>query len=515
MAELGSLLGPDLQELIREKRWEVLRDVLADFDPSDVAEVLVQVPDEDDAAIFRVLPRDRAGQVFAYLPRDHQEALLHSLTGEQTRAVLRGMTPDDQARLLDELPAEVTRRILDALTPEELRTARDLLGYPPDTAGRFMTPQYVALRPDMTAAEALDFIRRHGRGKETLSIVYVVGGDGRLLDEIRLGALVLADPDTQVGEIKDRPLVSLPAATDVEEVLRAFKKYDRVALPVTDALGHMLGIITVDDVLDVAEREATEDIQKAGGMEALDGPYLETPLRHMLKKRGGWLSVLFLGEMLTATAMAYFDDELKKAVILAMFLPLIISSGGNSGSQAATLVVRALALAEFRLGAMAARLLARGADRHHAGRVARADRLPPHRPLAAPGDLRLRPPLPVRRPDHLDQPRRGRPVRLARGQHAAVRPPPGRLRPGDQLGAVRGHARRRDRADHLLLHRGLDIERGHAVTRQPRCFRAGRVREGKRKPSLTRPARTITTRQGRSTSCDGFADCDACPPGVC
>ena len=350
MAGIGPLLGPDLRELIREKRWDVLRDALADFDPSDVAEILVEVPEREDAAIFRLLPREQAGRVFAYLPPDHQENLLRSLTNDQMRAVLEGMTPDDQARLLEELPATVTRRILEVLPPDDLRAARDLLGYPRETAGRYMTPRYVALRPNMTAGEALEHVRRTGRGKETLNILYIVGDDGKILEEVRLGSLVLAEPETRVVDVEDRPLVAIPATADREEAVRMFRKYDRAALPVVDRDGHMLGIITADDVLDVAEREATEDIQKIGGMEALDAPYLDVGFGRMVWKRGGWLSVLFLGEMLTATAMVHFQNELEKAVVLAMFVPLIMSSGGNSGSQAATLIVRSLALAELRLG---------------------------------------------------------------------------------------------------------------------------------------------------------------------
>jgi magnesium transporter len=346
---IGPLLGPDLRELIREKRWDILRDALSAFDPSDIAEILITVSDEDDVAIFRLLPRELAGQVFAYLPLDQQESLLHSLSTEQMRTVLSAMTPDDQARLLEELPASVTRRLLETLSPRELQAARDLLGYPPHTAGRYMTPQYVALKPNMTAREALEHVRRTGRGKETLNVLYVVDDNHKLLEELRLGSLVLADPNIKVADIEHRPLVAILATTDREDVLRAFKKYDRAALPITDKEGHMLGIITADDVLDVAEQEATEDIQKGGGMEALDAPYLDVGFLQMLWKRGGWLSALFLGEMLTATAMSYFEGEIAKAVVLAMFVPLIISSGGNSGSQAATLVVRSLALTELRL----------------------------------------------------------------------------------------------------------------------------------------------------------------------
>ena len=185
--------------------------------------------------------------VFAYLPPDHQEGLLRTLTHDQTRDVLAAMTPDDQARLLDALPAEVTRRILDALPPDELRAARDLLGYPPQSVGRYMTPRYAALRPDMTAAEALDHVRRTGRDQETLAVLYVVDAEGRLTKELRLGTLVLAEPTARVADIPDRPLISIPATADREEAVRAFRRYDRAVLPVTDRDGKMLGIITADE----------------------------------------------------------------------------------------------------------------------------------------------------------------------------------------------------------------------------------------------------------------------------
>lgn len=213
-----------------------------------------------------------------------------------------------------------------------------------------MTPNYVSLRPEMTAGEALAHIRREGRGKETLNVVYIVDKDGRLVEDLRLGSLVLADPATRVTEIADPGMVSLLDTTPAEEVLRLFEKYDHVALPVTDQDRRMLGIITVDDVLDVAEDEATKDIQMMGGVEALDAPYKDVGLWAMARKRGGWLAVLFVGEMLTATAMGHFEQEIARAVVLALFVPLIISSGGNSGSQAASLIIRALALKELTLG---------------------------------------------------------------------------------------------------------------------------------------------------------------------
>ncbi|HKO56789.1 MAG TPA: magnesium transporter [Thermoanaerobaculia bacterium] len=329
--------------------WRGLRDALVELHPSDVADLIIALPSDEEAFVFRVLPKEQAGQVFSYLPPDHQQDLIESLTNEQVRSVLQSMNPDDRTRLLEEMPAVVTRRLMGNLAPEDLKNVRWLLGYPEETAGRYMTPRYVTIRPDMTAGEAIDHIRRTGQGAETVNVAYVVDERGVLLEDMRLSSLVLADPKTRVREIDDPPLVCVLANDDREEVLKAFEKYDRVALPVTDSEGHMLGIITVDDVLDVAEQEATEDIQKLGGMEALDAPYLQVGIISMIRKRAGWLSALFLGEMLTATAMSYFEGEIARAVVLALFVPLIISSGGNSGSQATSLIIRSMALRELRL----------------------------------------------------------------------------------------------------------------------------------------------------------------------
>jgi magnesium transporter len=345
---IGLLIRPELEELIRERQWDVLRDALVYLHPSDIAELLVDIPDADDAPIFRILPRELASDVFSYLPPQHQEQLIRCISNEQMRTLLEEMSPDDQTRLLEELPPEVTRRVIDSLSPEELRIARELLGYPPHSAGRFMTPEYVAIPAEATAGEALDHVRTHGRDKETVNVLYVLDDKGKLLQDIRLGALVMANPRTKVRDIEGSN-VSVIATADREEALRSFEKYDRIALPVTDADAHMLGIITIDDILDVATQEATEDIQKIGGMEALDEPYMDVSFAMMLKKRGGWLSVLFVGEMLTATAMGYFEGAIAVAPVLAMFIPLIISSGGNSGSQASTLMVRSLALNEIKL----------------------------------------------------------------------------------------------------------------------------------------------------------------------
>lgn len=346
---IGHLVQADLEDLIARRRWDDLREVLASLPEQDVAEILIDLPTEDEGVIFRLLPRGRAAQIFSYLPLERQEELVTSLSSEQTREILNGMTPDDRVQLLDELPGEVTHRLMASLDARQLKETRQLLNYPPDSAGHFMTPEFVSLPPDLTAQEAIEHLRRVPRTTETLNVLYVVDHSGRLLNDIRLATLVRADPAARVGDIVDRNLVTIPAKTDREAVVRAFEKYDRVALPVVDEDGTMLGIITVDDVMDVARHEATEDIHKIGGMEALDTPYARTPFVTLLRKRAFWLTMLFLGEMLTVSVMASYAEQLASVLVLALFLPLIIASGGNSGSQASTLIVRALALSEISL----------------------------------------------------------------------------------------------------------------------------------------------------------------------
>lgn len=346
---IGQLLQPEFEELIRTRNFAELSEIIKELDPPDVAELIADLPEESEGVIFRVLPRQQAAAVFSYLPRETQETLIHSLSSEQTTAIVAEMTPDDRARLLEELPAEVTHRLMLSLSPDALKKTRDLLGYPPETVGRYMTPEYAAVPHTMTARQALQHIRLTGRNKETLNVIYVLDAQGRLMEDVRLGSLVMADPDMTVADIKDRPVVSINPHERVEEIISVFEKYDRVALPVIDESGVILGIVTVDDVLEVAQKRATTEIQKIGGSEALDAPYFDVGFWAMCKKRGGWLAVLFLGEMLTATAMGYFESEIEKAAVVALFVPLIISSGGNSGSQGTSLMIRSLALGEVKL----------------------------------------------------------------------------------------------------------------------------------------------------------------------
>ena len=346
---LGNLLKPEFDALIAAKDWSALRDAFSEMDPADVAEVIEDLPADESGIIFRLLPRDTAALVFEYLPPHQQSEIVVTLGREQLKNLLDEMAPDDRTRLLEELPAEVTKRLLTSLSPDELKVARNLLGYPEKSAGRYMTPEYLTIPGNLTAGEALAYVRSHGQGRETIHVLYIVDEKGRLLDDVRLASLVLADPKTPVTDIHDRQLVSIPATADREEFISMFEKYDRVALPVTDSQGVLVGISTVDDVLDAAEEEATEDIQRIGGMEALEAPYLDIGIAGMLRKRVGWLTVLFVGQMFTATAMAHYQDAIDKAVFLAAFVPLIISSGGNSGSQATSLIIRALAVRDVEL----------------------------------------------------------------------------------------------------------------------------------------------------------------------
>ena len=347
---LGDLIRPDLEELIRAREFGQLREFLLDLSVPDLAELLAETPPEDRAVLFRLLPRALAADAFEYLPFEAQEELLKGLGDEHVAAVLDEMSADDRTALLEELPGEVTRRLLDLLSPKEREVARKLLGYPEDSIGRLMTPDYLHVREGWTVQQVLDHIRRFGRDSETLNVLYVVDEAGRLVDDLRMRELLLVDPTRRVGDVIDRDFVALNATDDQEAAVAAFRRHDRTALPVVDSSGALVGIVTVDDVLDVAEEEATEDIQKLGGTEALEEPYLAISLPILIRKRAPWLVVLFLGEMLTATAMGFYESEIERAVVLALFIPLIISSGGNSGSQATTLIIRALAVGEVTLG---------------------------------------------------------------------------------------------------------------------------------------------------------------------
>ena len=323
------------------------------MEAADVAEILSDLKESDEAVVFRLLSRSRMTEVFEYLPFEDQEALLKRLSGESIKWVLNEMSPDDRTQFLEELPAAMALRLLGMLTPAERRIANTLLGYPEESIGRLMTTEFMAIRETWTVAETLDFLRQKGENRETLNVLYVLNVEGVLLDEIHLRQLVLAQPTQTIAELMDGKCVSLDVTKDQEEAVESFKKYDRVALPVVDSTERLVGIVTVDDVLDVAEEEATEDIQKMAAVEALEEPYFETSFWVMIRKRGVWLVTLFFGQMFTVSAMKHFEElALFRSHLfgaLVVFISLIVSSGGNAGSQAAGLVIRGIAVREMEL----------------------------------------------------------------------------------------------------------------------------------------------------------------------
>jgi magnesium transporter len=339
----------ELASAVHSGDYSRLRDLLRNRHASDVAQILTDLGVEDQVIVFRIMPRKDAAAVFEYLSLEEQEGLLKAMAQEDVATLLNSMAPDDRTMFLEELPASATRQLLAMLTPAERSIASKLLGYPEYSIGRLMTPNYIGVREHWTIREVLDYIRTHGQDSETLNVVYVVDEAGMLVDDIRIREFLLAPLDKHVSDLMDRRFVGLKATDDQKAAIAMFRQYDRTALPVTDTAGILIGIVTIDDVLDVAEDAATKEIQQIGGSEALDEPYMKIAMSRMIRKRATWLTALFLGEMLTATAMTIFESEIAKVVQLALFIPLIISSGGNSGSQASTLVIRALALGEVGL----------------------------------------------------------------------------------------------------------------------------------------------------------------------
>jgi magnesium transporter len=346
---VGKILEPEIRGIIDARNFTALREVFREWPPADVAEVILDLPEDEQVIIFRVLPHDLAADVFEYLGIEEQLKLLRAMAHEQVVGILNEMAPDDRTALLEELPSDAARKLIRFLTPEERHVATALLGYPEDSVARLMTPDFIAVKEDWTVQEVLDYIRAYGQDSETLNVIYVVDDRGKLIDDIRMREFLLKPLTSPVRDLMQKTFEALNVSDSQQDAVNIFRKYDRTVLPVIDSTGVLLGIVTIDDMLDVAEKEATEDIQKLGGSEALDAPYLTIRFPHMIRKRAPWLVILFLSEMLTATAMGFFSDEIAKAVVLALFVPLIISSGGNSGSQATTIVIRAMALGEVML----------------------------------------------------------------------------------------------------------------------------------------------------------------------
>lgn len=336
----------DIQGLLEARDKQGLRNLLADWLPEELALLCEDLGFDDLVNVFTSLDRDRAVQTFENIPISIQKELVNLLPNRLLALILNDMSADNRTAMLEELQPEQLNNLLKLLTKKERAIAISLLGYPEDSIGRLMTPEYMTVRKDWTVRQVLDHIRENGENSETLDILYIVDEQGRLADDIKIGEILMADLDTRVSDLMDGKKVSLLVTDDEEVAVNAFTEFNRVALPVTDKRGVLLGIVTIDDILELAKKEDTEDIQKIGGVEAFEEPYMDVSVWKMIGKRAPWLVILFFGELLTASAMTFFEHEIAKAVILALFIPLIVSSGGNSGSQAATLIIRAMALGE-------------------------------------------------------------------------------------------------------------------------------------------------------------------------
>jgi len=341
-------LRPHVTETIEARDWAALRGALETQPAPETAELFVELEKRDQVLLFRSLAREQAAEVFAHLEIDEQNALLRALTDGETRRLLADMHPDDRTHLLSELPGRVTQRLLNLLGGDDLREARWLLGYPEESVGRLMTPDYLTVRPNWSVAAALQHIRMKGRDSETADVIFVTDELWRLVDAIELRRFILAATDATVADIMDYSFQSVLASADRQEAVRLMRRYGLVALPVVDSDGVMLGIVTVDDVLDVQEDQATESFHKVASVGPLHMSLRDAAVRLLYKKRIGWLMLLVFMNIFSGAGIAAFEETLAATLSLVFFLPLLIDSGGNAGSQSATLMIRALAVGDVR-----------------------------------------------------------------------------------------------------------------------------------------------------------------------
>ncbi len=340
----------EIKKHITERKWNELRKVLVKLPPITVAHLIQEAEKVDCIFLFRSLPRDFAADVFSEMDLAAQDALLKSLTDSETSVLLSELTPDDRTALFEELPAQVTRRLFELLSPEDLKEARQLLGYPEDSVGRLMTPDFVAIRADWTVETALAYIRDKGKDSEILAMIYVVDDQGKIIDDLRLRQIILANPTDKISDIMNYTFVCISAFDDQEKAYHLIKEHNLYALPVVDSEGVLLGIVTVDDLIDVAEEETTEDFHKIAAMSGkLPDRIRDAPIRTLYRKRIGWLVFLVFVNIFSGAAIAFFEDTIAKYIVLVLFMPLLVDCGGNAGSQASTLMVRALAIRDVKL----------------------------------------------------------------------------------------------------------------------------------------------------------------------
>lgn len=343
---VSNLLLPDIGELLHSDP-RAIREIAEEIHPADLADLAANLPEEEQTILLSNLTDEQAGQVLDELELTHRVEIFSRLPVDLAARLANSMSADERADLFAQLSEELRAAVLPRMESDERTDVKKLLAFPPASAGGLMTTEFFTLPSNVTAAESIEYIRKAAEGMETIHEVFVVDPNGVYIGAVQLEALVLSRGNTPARDLIDpTSIISVRPLTDQEEVARMFSKYDLFALPVTDEDGRILGIITVDDVVDVLEEESTEDIQKMGAVEPLEAPYLETAFSEILRKRASWLVVLFVGQFFTSTAMRVYESELAMALELALFIPLVISSGGNSGSQSSTLIIRAMSLGQ-------------------------------------------------------------------------------------------------------------------------------------------------------------------------
>ncbi|GAB4465242.1 MAG: magnesium transporter [Elainellaceae cyanobacterium] len=347
-SELRDIVRDQLQLLLEQKNYEGAKMLLVPVPPVDIAEAIQGLSKPMQMLAFRLLSKAEAIAVYEYLDSDVQQSLLEEFRDQEALDIVESMAPDDRANLFDEMPANLVRRVLAQLDPSERQATALLLGYKPDTAGRVMTPEFISVRADMTVSQAQERIRELARDKEVAYYVYVTDPVKRLLGTVSLRDLILASPDQRVEDVMERDVIFARADVDQEEVARLIQRYDLLALPIVDQEGILLGVVTVDDVIDILEEEATEDIYAIGGVRAEGESYFDSSFLSILKKRSPWLLVLVVTNIATVFIMSRYEEVLDSVVELAFFTPLLIDTGGNIGAQSSTVLIRGLSTDELR-----------------------------------------------------------------------------------------------------------------------------------------------------------------------
>ncbi|MEO0128498.1 MAG: magnesium transporter [candidate division WOR-3 bacterium] len=352
---LVQLVMPEIKEAINEKKWHVLKDFISTWEPVDIVELFKELNPEDVLIIFLLLPTRVQSAIFAKFDAVTQEKILKSLNEQQVRQIVSEIKPDDRTELFEELPSELIHKFLNILSPDDRKEVLQLLAYPKDSVGRLLTPDYVAVKPSWTISETMEYIRKYGKDAETINVVYVIDDNGKLLDDIPIRKLILAEPNQTIESIMDRSYISINAYADQEEAAKVMQKYDLISLPVTNAEGQLLGIVTIDDIIDVLQEEQTEDFTKLSAIatKPIKVDFItkikEVPLQKLYRSRVTWLLALLIMDLITGSIIQGFQETIARYVVLVTFLPVLVDTAGNAGAQSATLVIRAMALGTIQM----------------------------------------------------------------------------------------------------------------------------------------------------------------------